>query len=542
MPTAIELSTSSIRLCQMRDNTLLRLDNFAIPNGGDPIDALMQAPLPRPLGSVRVVLHHADMLQQCLIQPPAPQDRLDRIIRFELMAIVPDMSSVLCNWQIAPIGGVGDLRIMVNLAKRDLVERLQAALKVHGGQLAGLSIPACGMYQAWQVLSNNHNPDVDEVLVDIGGQQSHVAIVRNGELLFTRTHKAGMNEVIDGIASLRNISHEDAQKLASRLSNSAPEDIQQLIRNSASGLASGITSVLRFASAQLKVGPITPSRISLAGRGGQLPQLKETLSERLKCPIGLINPFADLVTPIDSEHIDQQAALPSPWTTVIGAARSKALTLDTLEQVRQERVAYWSSHGVLRAAAVTAVVLMVLALSRQFIAAHSAESRQHTMANSNDGLVTVAEQQMRELETLGELIAEKRRRTHFLHDRLAAGKVAMEVTNAMASLVDPMTQRVQLTGYQLYRSDNQLRMIVNGIAEESSGRRFAAVLDSYRQQLREIYPLITAISDLGSSIDDSNRMRFQWELRINPHGQNQQTPAANTETDSLSGRGSRGSR
>ncbi|TVR15957.1 MAG: hypothetical protein EA401_02095 [Planctomycetota bacterium] len=538
MTTAIELSASSIRICQLRENVLTHLESYPIPRDSDPIVALQQAPLPQPLGPVRILLHHPDMLQQSIIQPPAPQDRLDRIIRFELMAIVPDMSSVLCSWQVAPVGGEGDLRILVNLAKRNLVEQLRAALKNHGGQLVALSLPACGMYQMWKSAypSSLHT---DEVLVDIGDTQSHVAIVRNGELIFIRTHKAGTNDIIDGIASLRNISYEDAIKLANRLTNQAPDDIQQLIRNNASGLASGITSVLRFASAQLKIAPITPQRVCIAGIGGRFPGLRQTLQDRLKCTTTLINPFTDLTTQIPLENIDLEAELPSPWTAVLGGARNTSIPLDTLQQLRQERMEFWGSHGALRAAAVTAVVIMILAFSRQFIAAHNAEGRQHTLANSSDGLVTIAEAQMQSLQNTADSIETERQRTQFLYDQLAPAKVAQEVLNGIASLNDPKTQRVQLTSYQLYRSENQLRMIIEGAAEESSGRRFGEVLDNYRQQLRDAYPLIIGISDLGSSIDDNNRMRFQWELRIAHVPQAAQAPAQQPQRPQSSRRGAR---
>ena len=104
MPTALEITSRAIRYCCMQDGSITALGSVPINGDSDSIEALKQAPLPENLGKVSVLMSHQDLLQQTMVQPPCPPEKLDRIVRFELMSLVPDASTVLCNWQIAPIG------------------------------------------------------------------------------------------------------------------------------------------------------------------------------------------------------------------------------------------------------------------------------------------------------------------------------------------------------------------------------------------------------------------------------------------------------
>ncbi|TVR47047.1 MAG: hypothetical protein EA402_01800 [Planctomycetota bacterium] len=515
MTAALEITSRAIRYCCMHDGAITALGSVPITADGDPIEALSLAPLPSNLGRVTVLLQHADLLMQTMVQGPCPLDRLPRIIRFELMSVVPNVEDILTNHLITPCPG-DDIRLLVGIAKRGLVERLQAALKPHGGTLARLSGPACGLYAGW-ALQAAEDAEGCQLLVDCGGKHTHIAVVQGGDLLFVRTHRGGMDDIVEGIARLRGIENDEAQVLVARVGLGAPDDVRNLIRSTANSLSASITSVLRYASAQLKVPALKPTVCHLAGAGGQIPGFIEALAERSGWQVRLLNPFAGATAKLDQDALDRMVALPSPWATVIGAARSNSLPLDVMQQARDERKAYWSTHGVLRVAAVAAVALMLLAFARQWHASGVAARVAERLAAPGHGLVPLAESGERDLRALIDEKERDRARLQFLQYQLAPGKAANEFLAAVALSIDPQQRRVTINRYQLSADGDNIRILMSGSAQASGGRSLGAVLDDFRAQLTRHHPAIRSVQDLGSSIQD-NSMVFQWEILLRIDG------------------------
>ena len=535
MPTALEITSRAIRYCCITDSALTALGSVPINADQDPIEALKLAPLPENLGKVTVLLQHADMLQQTMIQPPCPLDRLDRIVRFELLSLVPDVNLVLCNYSIAPIGS-GDMRLLVNIAKRSLVDQINDALKPHGGTLSALSLPATGLFECWKTLHSNPDSDDFALVVDIGGKNSHIAIVKGEQLVFTRSHKGGLDDIVEGIAGLRGIDEGEARTLVARLGSGAPEDVRNLVRNAAHSMSTSLTSVMRFASAQLKIPPISPTTIFLAGAGGQIPEFVSALAERSKIQVRLINPFANTISRLDLDKLDHMVALPSPWAAIIGAARSTSIPLDVMAQARAEKVAYWSTHGILRVAAIASVALMILALARQWYASGTAASAEQRLSAAESGLVPKAQAAEQDLMAVLNKKNRDRDRVDFLRQQQVPGKIAIEFLGAVAQSINPQTRRVHIQRYQVFQSAEGMRILMTGTAQASGSNNLGDVLDGFHQDLRSIYPSIQSITDLGSNIVD-NSMVFQWELSIGDHAST--TVPANPQPNSRNTRGSR---
>ena len=289
MPTALEITSCAIRYCCMQEGSITALGSIPLNKDQNPIEALSLAALPENLGKASVMMSHQDMLQQTMIQPPCPPDRLDRIVRFELSSLVPNVSEVLCHWQIAPIGD-GNLRLLVNIAKRTLVDQLKVALRAHGGTLHSLSLPPAGLFASWLAQYGRAENDNYELIVDCGGQNTHVTIAKGDQLVFTRSVKGGTDQIIEGLAELREIDESEARKLVARLGKGAPDDIHTLVKNAAISTTTNITSVVRFATAQLKIPPISVATMYLAGAGGQIPGFVETLTEHARMPVRIMNP------------------------------------------------------------------------------------------------------------------------------------------------------------------------------------------------------------------------------------------------------------
>ena len=535
MPTALEITSRAIRYCCMHEGSITALGSVPISEDQDIIEAIKQAPLPENLGKVSLLMNHQDLLQQTMVQPPCPPEKLDRIVRFELLSLIPDPNTVLCSWQIAPIGE-GNIRVLVNIAKRSLVEDVVSALKPHGGTLHSLSLPSAGLFSTWLQQHAQADSDSYELIVDCGGQNTHVAIAKGDQLVFTRSVKGGLDQIVEGLAELRGIDKSEARKLVARLGKGAPEDVHNLVKNAATGISTSLTSVLRFATAQLKIPPINATIIYLAGAGGQIPGFVEALSERSRMPVRIMNPFANTVSKLDLDSLDHLVALPSPWATVIGTVQNTALPLDVMEQVRVEKVAYWSTHGILRVAAISAAVLMVLAFGRQWMASGSATADAERLGNAENGLVPTAKKAELALQQTLQTKRADMDRVTYLQGLQAPGKISIEFLNAVAKNIDPTNRRVRLENYQLFRESSGVRILMTGVAQASGSNTLGDVLDGFRKDLRESYPPIQSITDLGSNIQN-NSMTFQWELSLDYAGSAQ---SVDQPRRSSAGRGSRG--
>jgi len=511
----IELTESTIRLCRVVDDKVSALEAFPVPADGDPIAALAAAPLPRPLGSVRLVFRHDDMLLKSMLQPPMPRERLDHIVRFEMQS-TGDLNTMLMTWQIAATGGTGDMRLLIMLAKKDLVERLREALSHHGARLSSLVHPAIGLYHGWRAQAPGNQENA--VLVDCGGANINLTMVQNGELLFFRSHAPGMNQLTDDIAELRGIDPKDARQLQRKLGAGAPDDLVELVRRHAGNLASTINNTLRFTRAQLQLERFETEAVYLSGAGARLPAFAETIAERTGMRTRLINPFAFRGSRLATEDLDKIAELPSPWTVALGVAQPEQLDLDVMQQIRAERSAFWQTSGALRAALVACAALVLLAFLVQGMRIAVQESAIEQLAgeNGDDGLVPQAEQADQALDGELDEFAAMRQRMHFLDNERRPARLSTEVLNAIARIQDPETTPIYLRGFRLQRpGPGSLQLELEGYAIDAKQRTKAEVINGFRAELCEQYPLIkqSAISELRVPVQEQ-RQNFHWLIDL----------------------------
>lgn len=361
MLTTIEVTSRAIRLCRVENRRLTVLESYPVPSGADPLHILASAPLPAPLGKVRVAMQHPDLLLRTMVQPPCPVERLGKIVRFELQG-AGDVEPVSTCWHLVQAMGSGDMRLLTMVTKRKLIDQVKAALAVHGGKLVALTHPAIGLFRAYrEVVSGEQGASI---VVDVGGQSLHLALVVDGDLLFIRSQTPGMDDLVKQVMEMRSLPEAETAVLVAKLGKGAPADLHEAIKRHAGQVASVLTANLRFAKAQLRVDQFEPKTIWVAGAGAQVHGFCEALAERMGVPVKPLNPFAGTLPALSFDRLDRHAALPSPWTVAIGAARAPLLELDALSEEREQRVVFWRGEGSLRIAAAAVLALFVLAIAR----------------------------------------------------------------------------------------------------------------------------------------------------------------------------------
>jgi hypothetical protein len=259
--TTIEVTNSAIRLCREQRGKLVAIESHPVAHGADPLDALAAAPLPKPLGRTTVVLQHADMLLRTMLQPPCPPERLDRIVRFELQnARGEESDPIAISWHLVKGGGGGDMRVLALVTKQALLDRVKRALAPHEGKLGGLVHPTVALFHAWKRQTGESSGDT--MLVDIGGKQIHLVLVRDGELLMVRSQGPGMEQLAKQISEAQGLPEPEAEKLMTKLGKGSPEALHELIRRQAQTVAGLITNNIRFASTPRSPAPAPRSTAS----------------------------------------------------------------------------------------------------------------------------------------------------------------------------------------------------------------------------------------------------------------------------------------
>jgi Type IV pilus assembly protein PilM len=509
MHTTLEISSRAIRLIRTDAKQILDLEIFPIAPGTDPLEALLNAPLPSPLGKVRVVLSHGDMLLRTMLQAPGTPERVDRMVHFELQNSGEEPIAV--SWFSAEVPGADDLRLLTMTTKQKLIDQLKKALAKHGGKLTALTHPAVGLYETYRATVGLESGS--GILVDVGGAHLHVALVHDGQLIFVRTQTPGMDDLIRAVAELRTLPENDAAALVAKLGKGAPSDLHEAIKRQVNQLAGVLNANVRFAKAQLKFETLDPKIIWLSGAGAQVYGFINALSERMNMPVRPLNPFAGNNISAPQEQLDRQAALPSPWAAGLGIARSTTVTLDALGDERNRRGDYWRTKGVLRAAAAVVAALFVFALVRQQMNIMAAESSVAVLDGSGKGLVPVAKEKRKTLDELSTTKDLDTSRLAWIDGERRPGRLALEILGAIAAQSNPTDCPVFLHSYKLSRQPGLVTVEIEGHAEGSGKNATDTVLHTFERGLIQKYPPIVAIKQLPKPID-SNRQQFHYVLTI----------------------------
>ena len=511
MPTTIEVTATTIRLCVHEENRIVALDSWPVPTGADPLSALAAAPLPEGLGKVRVLLHHDDLLTRTLVQPACPLERLDKLVRFELGNLTApgsdDAPPSAVSWHLVPVSGAdGDMRVLAQVTRLRLIDRVRQALAAKGAKLSALGHPAIGLFHAFKAQTPEHTGAA--CLVDVGGSHVHLVLVKDGALVFLRTHTPGMDELVRQVAAKRGIAEEDAATLVRKIGAGSPDDLKDLIAAQAGAISAAITANVRFCRTQLKLTDLEPTQIYVAGAGALGHGFVAGLAERSRLAVRLLNPFAGQLTRLPTELSDRLSGLPSPWCPVIGGAWAPAWELDALADERKARQKYWRTEGALKAAAVAAVLLTGLGVVR-VEAAHAGVRAQLEELSST---VPAAQKQATQLAETRNKQQEGAAQLQWLDGERRPGRIVTELLACVGKLQDPATCPVVLTGWQLARQGNGVVVELTGSATSAKVSADAA-LRAFADGLKRGYPAISGIEELPTTID-KDRLSFRYRLSI----------------------------
>ncbi len=514
MQTTLELTSRSIRVALVRAGRVVDLVEVMAPEGVDPLDHLVAADLPGHLGEVRVVADHPDLLVRALIQPLCPDERMDRIVRFELQGSPGDEAPLL-DWTTVH-RDQDDCRLLALVAKPAVIGKLRAGLAAHGGTLAGLTHPAAVLAAAWRAAGPN--PGETALVLDIGGARVHQALVADTAsahgLLYARSGGPGADELAKQLASARGVGMADARTILARMGASPPEDLVEMVRAAGSQAGAQAIAGERFAKTQLKLEQLAIDAVYLAGAGAQAPGFAEALAARVGKPVRPLNPFAGVALGLGGERLDAIAGLPSPWTVCLAGAAAPALALDIGAELARQRRRWWMTTGALRAGAVAAAVLAVAAIAlTQMSAGAAADAIARLHGNGKDGLIPVAEKARVQVDAALQVNLSERDRLRWLAQERLPGRVAMELLTAIAGAQDPVERPVTLGSMRVHRRVDGVEVQLTGFAGSAGANTPPKVLAAFVAELRARMPSIAQVVP-GPAPIEPGRHPFAYRIDV----------------------------
>jgi type IV pilus assembly protein PilM len=262
---------------------------------------------------------------------------------------------------------------MVGIAKRDYVDDRTGIVASAGIDVRDAVPTPFALFAAYRNAYGVENGVV--MLIDVGAENTDLALVRGGRLIFCRNVSTGAAVIDQGIARLGGLSAEEAEARKVRFANLGPpadgadpreDEIRPAVRSGASQIAGTIQSSLAFARGQLQEKDLAVDKIYLSGGGARLRGLSNYLQSALKIPVELLDPFkgVDLGKFANEPELSAQ---PSDLAAALGLAqisvdpKSAAAALSILpDRIKLRRnffqgPAFLVAAGILMAAGIIAV-------------------------------------------------------------------------------------------------------------------------------------------------------------------------------------------
>ena len=214
------------------------------------------------------------------------------LMRWEAEQHVPfDMESVELDFQILDPDADGmEMSVLLVAAKRDLIENKMRLLTDAGISPSVVDVDAFALHNAFEV---NYPEAMQGVvgLVNIGHEVTNINIMDDGVPILTRDLTVGTRRFREDLQRERGLSADEADALLQGYDRSAHLDA--VIENRGEEIAVGVERAAAFLASSSR-NAAQMRAVYLCGGGARVPGLAEALGLRLRLPVELANPLANL--------------------------------------------------------------------------------------------------------------------------------------------------------------------------------------------------------------------------------------------------------
>lgn len=256
--------------------------------------------------------------------PEMPEAELQQAVSFEAERYLPaGVKEVSRDFQVLGMEE-GQLEILLVAARKDLVDRQLAPLRMTGLTTAVLEVTPFSMLRA--VAQPTDPADKAVVYVDLGAESSDIIIMENDRFRLARNIANGGNALTKAIAESLNLELIQAHTLKEQraqmlLEREHPDDatlvhLHEAILPIITSISTEVRRSLDFYQARSRGQAI--SKIVVTGGTAKLRNLAPFLSEELGLPVEIGNPFATC---------QADAAFPAEYLADVGPMMAVAIGL-----------------------------------------------------------------------------------------------------------------------------------------------------------------------------------------------------------------------
>lgn len=249
--------------------------------------------------------------------PPVETADLEQLVTFEAQQHVPfPMEEIVWDWQRVESKDNSQVEVALVAIKREALDEIEEVVSSAGLIAQSIDVAPMSLYNAFR-----HSIDFSEetsLLIDIGAKTCNL-VYMEGRGMFVRSIAVGGMSITSAISREYGISFMEAetQKCANGVvalntvhTSTLDESIAGLatvIRNALGKLVSEISRTTNYFRSQH--GGKMPTKIYLAGGGANLVCMQDFLSDKLRQPVELFNPFVHMAVEkgIDMEVLGSQA-------------------------------------------------------------------------------------------------------------------------------------------------------------------------------------------------------------------------------------------
>jgi type IV pilus assembly protein PilM len=214
------------------------------------------------------------------------------LMRWEAEQHVPfDMESVELDFQILDPEGDGlEMQVLLVAAKRELIESKLRILSDAGVTPTVVDVDAFALHNAFEL---NYPDAMQGVvgLVNIGHEVTNINILDDGVPILTRDITVGTRRFREDLQRDRGLGADEAQALVQGYDRSPQLDA--VIESRGEEVAVGIERAAAFLASSSRTGSQMRA-VYVCGGGARIPGLSEALGARLRLPVEMANPLANL--------------------------------------------------------------------------------------------------------------------------------------------------------------------------------------------------------------------------------------------------------
>jgi type IV pilus assembly protein PilM len=201
------------------------------------------------------------------------------------------MESVELDFQILDPEGSGvDMSVLLVAVKRELIESKVRLLSDAGANPSVVDVDAFALHNAFEV---NHPDAMRGVvgLINIGHEVTNINVLDDGVPILTRDITVGTRRFREDLQRERGLGANEAENLLQGYDRSPHLDA--VIEGRGEEIAVGVERAAAFLASSSRSATQLRS-VFLCGGGARVPGLAEALGKRLRLPVQLANPLANI--------------------------------------------------------------------------------------------------------------------------------------------------------------------------------------------------------------------------------------------------------